>query len=82
MTQEYLCPACCYAGVIVIRAHAGVYEVLNALEADHKDNSPECEVARMGLRVRNSELCTPEEWEFLKISVREEREHRQERDGS
>ena len=81
MMQEYICPRCCYAGVIVIREHAGVYEVLNALEADHQKNSPECEAGRLGIRVRNPEMCTPEQWESVKESVREDRELRQERDA-
>lgn len=79
MTQEYICTACCYAGAVVVRDHAGVFEVLSVLRADHEKNSPEC---RAVIRVRNPELCTPEEWEFTKDSVRQEREFRQERDDA
>jgi hypothetical protein len=81
MMQEYICPACCYAGAVVIRDHADVYEVLNQLEDDHKEHSPDCAASRLGMRVRNPELCNPEEWEFLKISIRDERDLRQERDS-
>lgn len=71
MTQEYICSACCYAGAIVIRDHADVYTVLNALEDDHKAHSPDCAASRLGMRVRNPEMCTPEEWERVKTGVRE-----------
>jgi len=78
LTQEYICTACCYAGAVVVGEHAGVYEVLDALSADHSANSPNC---RAVIRVRNSEMCSPEEWESLKIKVRDESDLRQERDA-
>jgi hypothetical protein len=73
LTQEYICTVCCYAGAVVVREHAGPYEVIDAIDADHSANSPRCAAV---IRVRNPERCTPEEWESLKLNIRAGRELR------
>lgn len=65
MTQQYFCPDCRYSGAIEYRQHAPVFDVMDKLESDHKANSPNCETGVRGLRVRNGEMCTNEEWAAL-----------------
>jgi hypothetical protein len=65
MIQQYFCPICRHAGEIEIRKDAGVNEVINVLESDHAAKSPECRAGIRTLRVRNPELCTPEQWAEL-----------------
>lgn len=65
MTQEYFCSHCRYVGTITVKDHADVMAVLYALDSDHRLNRPNCAADVMAIRVRNPELCTPEEWTFM-----------------
>jgi hypothetical protein len=65
MIQQYFCPICRHAGEVEIVKHAGVNEVLNVLESDHAAKSPKCGAGIRALRVRNPEVCTPEQWASL-----------------
>lgn len=65
MIQQYFCETCRHAGEVEIRDHADVYEVVNVLESDHSAKNPNCSVVVRKLRVRNPELCTPEQWAQL-----------------
>lgn len=60
--QQYFCPACSYAGTIEHEEHADVYTVINQLEDDHKRNRPQCDQGVRGMRVRNPEECSDQEW--------------------
>ena len=60
--QEYFCPGCGYAGAIVHEAHAAVFDVLYAIEDDHRAKSSYCSQKVVDIRVRNAEMCSDEEW--------------------
>jgi hypothetical protein len=63
--QEYFCNECHYAGKVSFPEDAAVVEVLYALLADHKLNQPGCLGSYRSFRIRNAELCSPEEWAFI-----------------
>ncbi|HEV7523033.1 MAG TPA: hypothetical protein VGP89_18165 [Candidatus Angelobacter sp.] len=65
MTQQYFCPDCRYSGAVEHGDHDGVFDVLYKLEGDHRTNSPNCETGYRGLRVRNVEMCSEQEWAAL-----------------
>lgn len=60
--QEYFCPACRHAGAVEHEAHAGIYDVIYLIESDHKQQSPMCYQGTRGMRVRNVEMCSDQEW--------------------
>lgn len=62
-TQQYFCEACRYAGAVEHEEHADVYRVIILIKDDHKRNRPECDQDIHGMRVRNPEECTDQEWQ-------------------
>jgi len=64
MRQIWFCEACQQIGVIDYEEHAGVMEVVYALDRDHQHLSPECDNTGMNLRILNFEhlLADLPEW--------------------
>jgi len=70
MKQDWFCEQCLADGTVSQPLHVDVWTMVNALEAAHHRESPNCPTTVTRLRVRNSELMSKAEWRKMRSDAR------------